>query len=197
MNSSASQLLDPLLGSPEVDAIFSDHGSLQGMLDFEAALATSEARVGVILASAAPEISAKCRAELFDPSAVAETTALAGNPAIPLVRHLTALVAVDTPEAARFVQLTLPDIPWHTQRDRLAELAMTCGMIVGTLGKISRDVSLLMQTDVGEAFEPAGEGRLIDHAAQAEPGHQCRGAGRCNARPRPGRHLAGFDGAGA
>jgi 3-carboxy-cis,cis-muconate cycloisomerase len=30
---------------------------------------------------------------------------------------------------------------------------------VGTLGKIARDLSLLMQTDVAEAFEPAAEGR--------------------------------------
>ena len=32
-------------------------------------------------------------------------------------------------------------------------------MIVGTLGKMARDLSLLMQTDVGEAFEQAREGR--------------------------------------
>ena len=32
-------------------------------------------------------------------------------------------------------------------------------IIAGTCGKIARDVSLMMQTDVGEAFEPAGEGR--------------------------------------
>src|SRR5207302_5194132 len=32
-------------------------------------------------------------------------------------------------------------------------------IIAGTCGKIARDVSLMMQTDVGEAFEPSGEGR--------------------------------------
>ena len=276
MTSGASRLLGSLFGSPAVGAIFSDHGRLQGMLDFEAALAAAEARVGVIPAAVAPPISAKCHAELFDPMALAEATALAGNPAIPLVKHLTALVAADAPEAAHFIhwgatsqdamdtglvlqlraalvpidsdlarladalaalatahkltmlpgrtwlqhalpvtfglkaagwldaverhrirlaslrprllalqfggaagtlaalgdrglavaaalaqelRLTLPDVPWHTNRDRLAELATTLGMIVGTLGKIARDLSLLMQTDVGEAFEPAGVGR--------------------------------------
>jgi 3-carboxy-cis,cis-muconate cycloisomerase len=269
-------LLGPLFGSPAVDAIFSDHGRLQGMLDFEAALAAAEARVGVIPAAAVPAISAKCRAELFDPAALAVATARAGTPVIPLVKHLTGLVAIDHPDAARFVhwgatsqdamdtgmvlqlrdalvpiesdltrladalavlasmykltllpgrtwlqhalpttfglkaagwldaverhrirlatlqprllalqfggaagtlaalgdralgvaaalaeelKLTLPDVPWHTQRDRLTEMAMTCGMIVGTLGKVARDLSLLMQPDVGEAFEPGGEGR--------------------------------------
>jgi 3-carboxy-cis,cis-muconate cycloisomerase len=32
-------------------------------------------------------------------------------------------------------------------------------ILAGTCGKIARDVSLMMQTDVAEAFEPSGEGR--------------------------------------
>jgi 3-carboxy-cis,cis-muconate cycloisomerase len=32
-------------------------------------------------------------------------------------------------------------------------------ILSGSCGKIARDVSLMMQTDVGEAFEPSGEGR--------------------------------------
>ncbi len=32
-------------------------------------------------------------------------------------------------------------------------------ILSGSCGKIARDVSLMMQTDVGEAFEPAGAGR--------------------------------------
>jgi len=60
---------------------------------------------------------------------------------------------------AQDLGLTLPDIPWHTHRDRIAEVATTLGLVVGTLGKVARDVSLLMQTEVGEAFEPADAGR--------------------------------------
>jgi len=55
--------------------------------------------------------------------------------------------------------LALPDLPWHTERDRLAELASVFGLIVGSLGKIARDISLLMQTEIGELFEPAAPGR--------------------------------------
>jgi 3-carboxy-cis,cis-muconate cycloisomerase len=55
--------------------------------------------------------------------------------------------------------LTLPDAPWHGQRDRLAEIAAALSILAGTCGKIARDVSLLMQTDVAEACEPAGAGR--------------------------------------
>ena len=60
---------------------------------------------------------------------------------------------------ARRLDLGLPDLPWHGQRDRLAELATTLGLITGSLGKLARDLSLLMQTEIGEAFEAAGEGR--------------------------------------
>jgi 3-carboxy-cis,cis-muconate cycloisomerase len=57
------------------------------------------------------------------------------------------------------LQLVLPDMPWHTQRDRVAEVATVLGLLVGTLGKMARDISLLAQTDVAEAAEPAAEGR--------------------------------------
>ena len=57
------------------------------------------------------------------------------------------------------LQLALPDMPWHTQRDRVAEVATVLGLLVGTLGKMARDISLLAQTDVAEAAEPAAEGR--------------------------------------
>ena len=57
------------------------------------------------------------------------------------------------------LKLPLPDAPWHTHRDRLAEAASVFAILTGTCGKIARDVSLMMQTDVAEAFEPSGEGR--------------------------------------
>jgi 3-carboxy-cis,cis-muconate cycloisomerase len=60
---------------------------------------------------------------------------------------------------AQELGLPLPEAPWHTHRDRFAEAASVLAIIAGTCGKIARDVSLMMQTDVGEAFEPAGEGR--------------------------------------
>ena len=60
---------------------------------------------------------------------------------------------------ARDLKLPLPEAPWHTHRDRVAEAASVFAIISGSCGKIARDVSLMMQTDVGEAFEPAGAGR--------------------------------------
>src|SRR3954447_19347722 len=60
---------------------------------------------------------------------------------------------------AQELKLPLPDAPWHAHRDRIAEAASVFAIVAGTSGKIARDVSLMMQTDVAEAFEPSGEGR--------------------------------------
>jgi 3-carboxy-cis,cis-muconate cycloisomerase len=60
---------------------------------------------------------------------------------------------------AQELKLPLPDAPWHTHRDRIAEAASVLAILAGSCGKIARDVQLMMQTDVAEAFEPAGEGR--------------------------------------
>ena len=60
---------------------------------------------------------------------------------------------------AALLDLPLPEAPWHGHRDRLAEVASALAILAGTCGKIGRDVSLLMQTDVAEAFEPAAPGR--------------------------------------
>jgi 3-carboxy-cis,cis-muconate cycloisomerase len=269
-------LLDPLFRSPAVDEVFSDRSTLQGMLDFEGALARAEARVGIIPQTAASAITAKCRAELFDCAALSQAGARAGNLAIPLVKHLTALVAEKDKSASRFVHwgatsqdvidtgcvlqlrqglqliardldglaqsfaalaqkhrstlivgrtwmqqalpttlglkvagwldalmrhqarlaetqkrclvvqfggavgtlaalgsrgpdvgsflaaelsLGLPDLPWHSHRDRMAEVGATLGLCAGTIGKIARDLSLHMQTEVAEILEPAEKGR--------------------------------------
>lgn len=62
-------------------------------------------------------------------------------------------------ELGRELGLEVPDMPWHTERDRLCEIAATLGMLTATLGKLARDLSLLAQTEVGEADEPAAPGR--------------------------------------
>jgi 3-carboxy-cis,cis-muconate cycloisomerase len=273
---SSPGIMDALFAAPRLREIFSDRGRIQGMLDFEAALARAGARAGLVPPSAAAVIASSCRAELFDPAEIARGAALAGNPAIPLLSALTDLVAHGDPEAARWVhrgatsqdamdtglvlqmragldeieadlvrleealarlasahrltpmagrtwlqqaqpitfglkaagwlsaagrhrsrlrqlrpralalqlggavgtlaglgpdplalashlaedlRLALPDVPWHAERDRVAEAATALGLLVGTLGKIARDVSLLMQSEVGEALEPAAPGR--------------------------------------
>ena len=64
-------------------------------------------------------------------------------------------------QAALMAELGLgqPDIAWHTMRDRVAEVGCFLGLVCGTLGKVSMDVKLMMQTEVEEVFEPFAEGR--------------------------------------
>ena len=76
------------------------------------------------------------------------TLAALGPPGMAVARALGARLS-----------LPVPDLPWHAHRDRLAHLASSLGIAAGTLGKIARDVSLLAQTEVGEAHEASAEGR--------------------------------------
>src|SRR5437868_6942787 len=97
----SQRLLDSLFTTQRMREIFSDHGRLQAMLDFEAALARGAAHAGLLPGPAAAAIGAQCRAELFDIDALAAAAAQSGNTAIPLVKELTAKVALRDGEAAR------------------------------------------------------------------------------------------------
>jgi 3-carboxy-cis,cis-muconate cycloisomerase len=57
---------------------------------------------------------------------------------------------------ARRLGLAEPLIPWHTDRTRVTELAASLGMLMGVLGKMARDITLLAQAGVAEVAE--GEG---------------------------------------
>jgi 3-carboxy-cis,cis-muconate cycloisomerase len=256
--------------------IFSDQGRVQGMLDFEAALARAEAAIGAIPTEVVNDIVAACDASLYDFDELSIAIGNAGNSAIPLVKALGKQIAARNETAERYVhmgatsqdvmdsglvlqlrsavglleqdlasladalaqqaqrhagvpmsgrtwlqqatpvtlgakiagwlgsitrhrqrlkelkprllclqfggasgslaalgemafpiaeslarelKLNLPDQPWHTQRDRLVEFAGFLGLIAGSLGKIGRDISLMMQTEAAEVFEPAAAGK--------------------------------------
>lgn len=271
-----NQLFDAYFTARDMREVFCDQGRVQAMLDFEAALARAEARVGLIPSSAVAPIAAACDASLYDFAALGEAIATAGNSAIPLVKALGKQIASSDAEAERYVhlgatsqdvmdsglvlqlrqalaliedqlaqladslaaqaqrfattplagrtwlqhatpvtlgmkiagwlgavtrsrqrlqqlkprllvlqfggasgtlaalgeqalpvakalaeelQLTLPEQPWHTQRDRIVEFGAMLGLIAGSLGKFGRDISLLMQTEAAEVFEPAAPGK--------------------------------------
>ena len=68
--------------------------------------------------------------------------------------------ALETQEALmRELGLGQPVIAWHTIRDSIAEVGCFLGLVGGTLGKLSMDLKLMMQTEVGEAYEPFAPGR--------------------------------------
>jgi 3-carboxy-cis,cis-muconate cycloisomerase len=271
-----NQLFDAYFTARDMREVFCDQGRVQAMLDFEAALARAEARVGLIPQTAVAPIEAACQAGHYDFVALGEAIATAGNSAIPLVKALGKQIAANNAEAERYVhlgatsqdvmdtglvlqlrgaleliesdlaqlgetlssqaqryvatplagrtwlqhatpvtlgmkiagwlgavtrsrqrlrelkprllvlqfggasgtlaalgqqampiaralaeelKLTLPDQPWHTQRDRLVEFGSVLGLIAGSLGKLGRDISLLMQTEAAEVFEPSAPGK--------------------------------------
>ncbi|KAG6896591.1 hypothetical protein C0992_007296 [Termitomyces sp. T32_za158] len=57
-------------------------------------------------------------------------------------------------ELAKELGLNVPEIAWHTERDRITEVGSFFAMVTGTCAKFAFDVKLLMQTEVGEVFEP-------------------------------------------
>src|SRR5579864_245560 len=87
------RLLDPLFTSDAMRQVFSDRRRLQGMLDFEAALARALVATGIAPSGVAAPIESQCRAELFDLESLARATALSGNLAIPMAKALTEFVA--------------------------------------------------------------------------------------------------------
>lgn len=54
--------------------------------------------------------------------------------------------------------LAVPDLPWHAERDRVAELAAGLGVIAGAMAKIAGDLVLLAQSEVGEVVAGDGDG---------------------------------------
>ena len=62
-------------------------------------------------------------------------------------------------------ELGLPsaEAPWHAARDRFAALVAACAIYAGVLGKMARDISLLMQFEVGEVREAGGGSSAMPH----------------------------------
>lgn len=76
----------------DFQAATSDRAWIQGMLDFEAALAAAEAEAGLIPSAAAKPIRAACDADRFDAAALGREGRSTANPAAPLVKALTEVV---------------------------------------------------------------------------------------------------------
>jgi 3-carboxy-cis,cis-muconate cycloisomerase len=119
-----SSLLTPLISSAAMRAIVDDRTHLQRMLDFEAALARSEAAVAVIPASAVDRIGAACKAERYDLAALGDAAARSGNVAAAVITALTEEVAKTDVEAARFVH-------WGATAQDLADSALMLELRAG------------------------------------------------------------------
>jgi 3-carboxy-cis,cis-muconate cycloisomerase len=77
------------------------------------------------------------------------------------------LAGMESPERAIVVArlvaerlgLGAPVMPWHARRDNISGLGTALAILTGIVGKMARDLSLLAQRELGEAFEPLLAGR--------------------------------------
>ena len=76
------------------------------------------------------------------------TLAALGSKGLPISKYLAEELSLPEPAAS-----------WHSHRDRIAEIAVTFGLLSATLNKIANDLTLHMQTEVGELSEPHTPGR--------------------------------------
>ncbi len=67
-------------------------------------------------------------------------------------------LTVNADLAAR-LELPMPDLPWHAHRQRIVEIGAAMALLLGTLGKLARDLSLMTQSEVAEVQEPWQPGR--------------------------------------
>ena len=63
-------------------------------------------------------------------------------------------------EALQYLGLTVPNICWHSSRDRICELANFLTQVAASLGKIAREVYALQQVEFGEVAEPHHRGKV-------------------------------------
>jgi 3-carboxy-cis,cis-muconate cycloisomerase len=96
-------LFDSFLSTAAMSQAFGDAAIVQGMLDFEAALAQAQAAEGLIPAASVSAIRDACRVEHYDLQTLAEGSRTAGTLAIPLVQALKRQVAQTDPPAAEHV----------------------------------------------------------------------------------------------
>ncbi|HKZ70519.1 MAG TPA: adenylosuccinate lyase family protein, partial [Anaerolineales bacterium] len=85
-----SVFLKDLYGTPEMRAVFDDMSLLQKWLDTEAALAQSEAELGLIPVEAAAEISKRARVDQLDLERMKHLVDETVHPLMPLIRVLQA-----------------------------------------------------------------------------------------------------------
>ncbi|HSV59041.1 MAG TPA: 3-carboxy-cis,cis-muconate cycloisomerase [Variovorax sp.] len=130
-------IFEGFLSTPEVLDAFSDHHFVDAMLRFEAALARSQAQLGLIPESAAHSIVGSCKVELFDVAKIVRDSARAGSVAIPLVKSLKEAVGLFNADAVPFVHFG------STSQD----------VIDSAMALVTRNAVKLIDADMGRAIE--------------------------------------------
>ncbi|MCA3565353.1 MAG: 3-carboxy-cis,cis-muconate cycloisomerase [Methylocystis sp.] len=87
----------------------------------------------------------------------AGTLASLGDNAAAVINALEREISVNSARAK--IYASGGELIWHTNRQEPQQAAAQFGILCSTLGKIARDIALLMQTEVAEVFEPSAPGK--------------------------------------
>ena len=134
-----SAFFGDLYSTAEMREVWSDGAMIQRWLDVEAALARAEARLGIIPAAAADEISRKARVELLDLGEMKRELEHARHPIMPLIRCLGRACE---PEAAEFIHwgATTQDV---LDTGLVLQLRRSHAIVTRDLGEIRRLLATL------------------------------------------------------
>jgi adenylosuccinate lyase len=154
-----SPFFGDLYSTAEMRQVWSDRVMIQRWLDVEAALARAEARLGIIPATAADEISRKARVELLDLGEMKRELERASHPIMPLIRCLGR--ACD-PEAAEFIHwgATTQDV---LDTGLILQLQASHAIVTRDLGEVRRLLAALARRH----RDTVQAGRT--HGQQAQP----------------------------
>ena len=86
-----SAVFRDIFTTPAMRTVWSDENRVQKYLDFEAALARAQGKLGIIPKNAAAEIVRHCDAKLIDMARLKEATERIGYPVLPVVQQLVKL----------------------------------------------------------------------------------------------------------
>ncbi len=197
MTASASGLFGELFVDGEMASAMSDRALLHGMLGFEAMLASALEAESVAPPGTADVVTRHCDPDLYDIAELGRAATLAGNPAIPLVKALTARVAAVAPEQAKWVHFgaTSQDVIdsgyVHVLGNGLKLIDLRLGRLVHAMRALletHRATPMIGRTFLQQAvpitfgvktalwLDPLLESRPILHAVLAAPVVQLAGA---------------------
>ncbi|MBB5516443.1 3-carboxy-cis,cis-muconate cycloisomerase [Rubricella aquisinus] len=93
------------------------------------------------------------------------------------------------------LRLTLPDQPWHTSRDRIADIGHWLASVTGALGRIGQDVLILTRNEIGEVRITGGGGSsAMPHKANPVAAEMLIALARANADAIGSLHHAQLHG---
>ena len=137
---SGDRLIDALCTTPELAEVFADRTVIGAMLAFESALATAEARAGLIPPSAAEAIAAAAADEDgFDLPSLLRETRRSATPSIALVAALADRVRGRDPQAAAYVH-------WGATSQDVADTALV--LLLVRARAFLKDQAQVLQRDL-------------------------------------------------